>query len=430
MHVFITKRVQPSFSIGSVFWVLVLALFVATTLQAQGLVPMIRSALAQDPIIKSHVALEAASAAQVESAEWQFYPTPSIAIQSAVSGFDSNVSHRVITLSVQQPLWNGGRLQAGVDEANADLSLQANTTQAKRWDMAQAVVQAYGKWWVAHHQRLSWDEGLKVHEKFVQQVGRRVDIGVSAIIDLGLAEGRLSATLAERNLALAQEQIALDDLKFLTKIDSLNLTAEAQLPAVSLEFVAYNRLLDAALSNSISLKQAKARAEKAEAEQDAQQASIWPQLYLQAERQIGNFSQTNVNNDTTVFVVFSSQLNAGLSFQSNNEASEATYTAALEQVNGEEQNVARQLRSSLTLIASFNKRQIALNAARGKSKQVYQSFNRQFTEGLKDWQELLNSARELVQSDVQWAQTYGQYLVASWQLQLDTQGLSFLAEGT
>jgi adhesin transport system outer membrane protein len=296
--------------------------------------------------------------------------------------------------------------------------------------MAQAVVQAYGKWWVAHHQRLSWDEGLKVHEKFVQQVGRRVDIGVSAIIDLGLAEGRLSATLAERNLALAQEQIALDDLKFLTKIDSLNLTAEAQLPAVSLEFVAYNRLLDAALSNSISLKQAKARAEKAEAEQDAQQASIWPQLYLQAERQIGNFSQTNVNNDTTVFVVFSSQLNAGLSFQSNNEASEATYTAALEQVNGEEQNVARQLRSSLTLIASFNKRQIALNAARGKSKQVYQSFNRQFTEGLKDWQELLNSARELVQSDVQWAQTYGQYLVASWQLQLDTQGLSFLAEGT
>jgi len=201
----------------------------SSSIQAQGLEPLMRSALAQDPTIKAHVALERSSAARVASAQWQFYPTPSIAMQSAVSGFDNNTSERVITLSVQQPLWTGGRLQADVDKANAALSLQVYTTDAKRRKIAQEVVQAYGQWWVAHHKRLSWDQGLEVHEQFVQQVARRVEVGVSASIDLGLAEGRLSATLAERNLALAQEQVALDDLKFLTNIDALSLAKEAQL---------------------------------------------------------------------------------------------------------------------------------------------------------------------------------------------------------
>ena len=166
---------------------------------------------------------------------------------------------------------------------------------------------------------------------------------------------------------------------------------------------------------------------KALAEQEEDSASLWPQLYLQAERQIGNFSSANYAAQNTVFIGFSNQLKPGLSFKSDSSASQFAHVAALAEVRSEEQAVERKLRSSLILLASYDNRQRALNAARGNSKQVYKSFNRQFVAGRKDWQELLNSARELVQSDVQWAQAYGQYLMASWQLQLDIQGLMFLA---
>jgi hypothetical protein len=64
------------------------------------------------------------------------------------------------------------------------------------------------------------------------------------------------------------------------------------------------------------------------------------------------------------------------------------YFAAISQVESEELNVARNLRSSLTLLDSFDDRQMALDAARGNSKQVYQSFNR-----LHDWGGQISNGR-------------------------------------
>jgi adhesin transport system outer membrane protein len=132
-----------------------LFMLLSSHLMAQGLERMIHSALLHDSGVQSQVFLERSSAAKLQSAKWQFYPTPSIDMQSAISGFESSVSERVITLSVKQPLWSGGRLQANVDAANIDLSIQNYTTQMHRVELAQQVVSAYGQWWVAHHKRLS-----------------------------------------------------------------------------------------------------------------------------------------------------------------------------------------------------------------------------------------------------------------------------------
>lgn len=408
--------------------VLLFVLLIAPFSKADDVVHLLTAALAKDSSIKAHIALERVSTAHLETAKWAFYPTPSISLQSAVSGFSTNTSERVISLSVQQPLWNGGRLQAGLDQAQADVALRAHTTQAKRVEVAKTVLQTYALWWVEHQKRLAWDQGVAVHQQFLKQVQRRVSMGVSANIDADLAQGRLSATLAEQNLALAQEQMAYEELVFLTGMTGLSLPDNAELPAMDLSLADYTQQLDAALHNSTKVKQAQARVAKALAEQEQDNASLWPQLYLQAERQIGDFSSANYAPQNTVFIGFSNQLKPGLAFQSDSSASKFAHVAALAEVRSEEQAVERKLRSSLILLASFDSRQRALNAARGNSKQVYKSFNRQFIAGRKDWQELLNSARELVQSDVQWAQAYGQYLVASWQLQLDIQGLTFLAD--
>jgi adhesin transport system outer membrane protein len=185
-----------------------LLMLMSSQVAAQDLGRIISAALRHDSGLQSQVFLERSSVAKLQSAKWQFYPTPSIDMQSAISGFESSVSERVITLSVKQPLWWGGRRNANVDAANIDLSIQNYTTQMQRVELAQQVVSAYGQWWVAHHKRLTWGRGLEIHQKLAHQVSRRVEVGVSAQSDLSLAQGRLSATLAEHDLAFAQEQSA------------------------------------------------------------------------------------------------------------------------------------------------------------------------------------------------------------------------------
>jgi adhesin transport system outer membrane protein len=145
------------------------------------------------------------------------------------------------------------------------------------------------------------------------------------------------------------------------------------------------------------------------------------------ERQIGDFNQNNFTSSNKVFFGASSDLKAGLSFEADRVSSAAARSAALAQVDNEKKGMTRGLRSSLTLLIASNDRQLSLDTARINAQSGYQSSSRQFVAGRKDWQELLNSARELAQADAQWVEAYGTYLVARWQILLDTQGLEFMS---
>ena len=121
---------------------------------------------------------------------------------------------------------------------------------------------------------------------------------------------------AEHDLAFAQEQAALDNLKLLTNIESLSVMSKAQFPSIDILLSSYPSLLESSLVNSLSIKLAQARAEKALANQVIQKASLWPQFFIQAQRQIGDFNQNDFTSSNKIFFGASSDLKAGLTWSS------------------------------------------------------------------------------------------------------------------
>lgn len=92
---------------------------------AQPLEQLIAIALASHPSAQAQTALVQSSQSGVDSARWQYYPTPSLSIEAAgTSGNDTlyQGDNRVAIARLQQPLWTGGRLAAGVDKAAAGLT--------------------------------------------------------------------------------------------------------------------------------------------------------------------------------------------------------------------------------------------------------------------------------------------------------------------
>ena len=81
---------------------------------------LIERALAAHPSVRAQEALVAASRSGVESARWQYYPTPSVSVQNAsTSASDTSYQgdQRITVVGLSQPIYTWGRLSASLAKA-------------------------------------------------------------------------------------------------------------------------------------------------------------------------------------------------------------------------------------------------------------------------------------------------------------------------
>jgi len=104
----------------------VIATTFSISASAQKLENLIALALSSNPLTKSQQTLVESAKVGVDSAKWQFYPTPSVSVEMANTSSSDLLyqgDKRVSIGRIQQPLWTGGRLSAGVNKAEAGLAV-------------------------------------------------------------------------------------------------------------------------------------------------------------------------------------------------------------------------------------------------------------------------------------------------------------------
>jgi adhesin transport system outer membrane protein len=107
---------------------------------------------------------------QLSIAHQQYLPTPSVSIEQAqASATDSqyNGDSRVTVLRLQQPLWTGGRLAAGVGKAEAGVAVRESALEEARQQLAQATVQSWGDWCAAQARLGAVERNLAQHSELV-----------------------------------------------------------------------------------------------------------------------------------------------------------------------------------------------------------------------------------------------------------------------
>jgi adhesin transport system outer membrane protein len=397
------------------------------------LASLVRDALDSHPTTQSQRALVASAAAGVESARWQFYPTPSVSLENATtSGADPSYQgdNRVATLRLQQPLYSGGRLTAGADKAQASLDQSQAALEESRLQLSLRVVQAYGEWLSAHLKVQASQKNEDTHNRLLRQVQRRIDEGVSAESDRVLALGRLDAVRAEVTAAQVQGDMALARLGQLLgrPIVGAALTRTVATPRpVSAQTAA---LLEQALGQSAALQKAQSQVRVQEATVVERRADLLPEIYLRAERQYGNFNFANGAPVNRLFVGVSSRLGAGLSGLSNVAAARSQLEAALAEVQVQTRNLNEQVLADHAQFTATERRLASVQASLRSAQSVSESFDRQFLAGRKTWLDVMNAARELAQTEAQIADLLSTQVVVSWRLSFYTQGIEAVTQGT
>lgn len=386
---------------------------------------LIRLTWRTHPSVRSQQALLAAAETGVESARWQYFPTPSVSVQAAGVG-QGDTSYQgdrqVTVLALSQPLWTWGRLDAGLERSVAQRDSARASQHESRLSLALRMVQSWGEWQAAQARQQAQQEGVGHHERLLHQVRRRFDEGQAAASDLNLAEGRLAALRADLAYAAMQERTARERLALLSGQELAPGTlSEPSVPALptadSAELL--RRVLDA--SPALARLQAQLRVQQhAVAELEAR---LKPELSARLESQHGNFSVAGVAAQTRVLITLNTQLGPGLS--SLTAVTEALQRIESAQADIETQRLmlAEQVATDWQLLVTAPARRLDLVQAIGSADGVQRSWDRQYLAGRKTWQDLMGAAREQVQARIQLAEFDAAHLMAAWRLGLLAGGL-------
>ena len=397
---------------------------------AQRLEQLINAALATHPSAQGQRALVQSAEASVDSANWQFYPTPSVSIESANASATDRLyqgDNRVSTVRLQQPLWTGGRLTAGMDKAAAGLAASQASLEEVRLQLGLRVMQAYGDWLSAYLKTLANEKSLATHLRLRDQVNRRLSEGASAQSDLTLAVTRLESISADVTAARAQTEVALARLGQLLggPVDGALL---AQAVAAPREYANAGRtgvpaLLEMALSINPSVAKAQAQARVQEAVISERRADLSPELFARIERQYGNYNYPNGAPENRLFVGLNSRFGAGLSTLSNIEAARTQYAAALTEIEAQSRTVSELVLSDYAQAVSTASRTVSIQMSLKAAADVSTSYDRQFLAGRKSWLDVMNAARELAQTETQLADLQSTLVLVTWRLAAYTRGI-------
>ncbi len=393
--------------------------------QAMDLGRIIESAIRTHPSTQAQRALRDGAEVDVRTARQQFLPTPSVSLDSVQAGA-SDPTYRgnawVQTYRLQQPLWTGGRLSAGLDKARANAQVAGFSHEEAAQQLALRAVQAWGEWQTASLRIAALQASEATHQRLYEQVQRRVANGASAAVELELTEGRLAQTRAQVQAAQAQARAAR------MKVGQLigAVVPEGQIPSQSLRFRMPEPPLleDQVLQRAPALQKQLAQVQAQQAEYQERRAELLPEVYLRVERLNSHYDSAAMSSSgsTRYSIGLNTRLGAGLSSLTALESFERRMEAAQAELESTRRNLREQVQTDWAQWNSLQVRIPALQRSLQASQATAEAWDRQFLAGRKSWLEVMNTARELLQAELELADAQSAQVQLSWRLALFSLG--------
>jgi adhesin transport system outer membrane protein len=355
---------------------------------------IMKQALTTYPAILSKHSFSAAARADLEGAAWQRYPTPSVEVS------EDNNNTRTSLLRVQQPIWAGGRIDSGIDAARSRHEAAEAAINETKQEIVLRVIAAYVEAIRQQARRDTLAQGVQQHERLLGLITRRVEHDASPRVDQELAQSRLYQ--ANNDLSSVTQSLA-NALTQLSQLSGMSVRRvgpidDDGLPGQQNE----ESLFEQAVAWSPTLRRLRFEEEAAQADIETKRASYKPQISVRYENQ---YQSAPLNgsigfNTNRLLLVLEAQTGAGLSALSGVDAAIGRRDAARQQ----RETALRDLRERIfidwdELQAARVRLENATLASRS-SKEVYESYTRQYTAGRKNWLDVLNTVRESTQSDV------------------------------
>ena len=350
-------------------------------------------------ILLSHPSIQASSEAikgsdaRIDSAKWGYYPTPSV--EMSVKDKD-----RYTTVArLDQPLWTGGKLDSAYDIATSKKNETMYEFQETSYKLIENFLSILQNYTTSKANIIELEKGLKTLNEFSEMLDRRVDAGVSPYADKELINSRIKQINSDLIVAKNKYKVSLLQIEQLlshTMKCGINVSSVNVLESNDIE-----TLIKKMLDSHPSFKKIAHQIKTAQFELESTKASVMPDLKLRAEHQRGSLYDDNTNlSQNLIYATFSVTTHAGLSAFSNVEAAKVK----VHQIDFQKQTLEKELTDGV--LTDYNNYLVAtskidtLKSSIISSSNVLDSYSRLFVAGKKQWLDLVNASRELMQYNV------------------------------
>lgn len=375
-----------------------------------------QQAIDTHPSILAKQSSSLAAKADIDTASWQRYPTLTFEAAKDSSGNAATTN----TLRIQQPLWAGGRITAGINAAQYRYDAADTAIEETKQDITLRVIAAYTEA-LRQQQRQEYAvKSVKAHEKLLAMISRRTEHEVSPRVDKDFAQSRLYQTMNDLSAINQALTTAYTQLSQLIN-DPVNKVGELDADTYGVP-INKDSALQQALERSPTLRRLAAEEAAAGEDVESKRAAYWPQLTMRYEN-INDQTNGLANNNSRVLFVLDAQPGAGLSAKSGIEAAAARQQAAQQARDAALRDIREKVSLDWNELIAARIRHQNAELARAMTTEVFDSYTRQYTAGRKTWIDVLNAIREATLSELALADANAQIMGSALRLKLLTGNL-------
>ncbi|MEZ4693947.1 MAG: TolC family protein [Aliarcobacter sp.] len=345
----------------------------------------------------------------INSAMWQYFPTPSVELSKG-----SNSNQTVAKL--EQALWTGGKLDANYNKALSSEKEALFELEEKKYKLIEMILTHSQNYVQAKYSKEALLSGLERLESFSSMIDRKITVGLSTIADKRLLESRLTQIKSDLISVEHKQKTALKQISLLLgeEITQINFTDN-----IALEDIDTLELVSQIDEVNPTLHRYDEKIKNAIYEIDIQKSSLYPTLTLAAEHRKGDIYTDNYNtSNNAVYLKLQSQFGAGLSSLSNIKQAKIE----LQRLKYEKQTTQNELVD--TFWQDYNNMLVSKNKIGNSklnkelSKEVFESNKRLFLADRKQWLDLVNSSKEVMDIDIALADSKAMYMISKYKVAL------------
>lgn len=355
--------------------------------------------------------LEARAALEeLRAARRLYWPTISVVTEAASSKATSSNPNQFA--SVEQTLWDSGRIKSQIAESQAVADIQTLKAALQQEAVYLELANAWQNM-IASKERMNvaMQTMERLHD-YQQQMSRRVKAETSPRIDLELANSRILQTKVEITEAQYNLKNALTRIEQYTGRKDLYALVTSQGSLISEDSLMSEDSLSsfaatlgaviehhwqAVADQHPAIAKVHAEAVQSQTRLDQKKSEAWPQLYVRINQPLYQLAP-GYKTGPTAFLGLRYSTSAGFINQLQADALATRVASAQELVHAASTDLLQTLKVEQDELVSARSRIDSLEKTVQGADLVMESYQRQFKAGKKTWQDLLNAVREMAQN--------------------------------
>jgi adhesin transport system outer membrane protein len=378
---------------------------------------LLSEGLRTHPSITVSEKLILASELQLSSANWAYYPTPKV-------NMSGSLSNTRTTITIDQPLWDGGRIDASYSNAEAQKEEAFHSHALSQYQLIEGYVDTLKNYIQARDRITILSGGLQQLESIMGTIDRMIAVDELGVADKNLLNTKISDINSRLTIANAEFDVAKIQFEILTG-------NEISCDVVLTENSIFNDDMDIAkmvedlLNFHPALRVFDAKIESAQSGVSSANSILWPTLMLRAEHKSGALYDNDSRQDETLlYLALEMSTGAGASALSDVERSKINVLKVKNQKLAKEKQVVDSLMNNyVQLVAVKNNIKIVSNDV-DVAEQVLNSNKRMFFLEQKRWIDVVNALLILNNKKINKFKLLQEYKALEMTLALKTNRLS------